>query len=135
MTISGIVQNGGDVVISWPWGPAIQAYAAAHPGAAQPAELGSGYPIQQCAWINRVYAWHRGASGDDYVMLGKLDTAGFGGDFVTPGMAYGNSAIDSGWIPSDARPLFKPGDELHIHASGVGSIAYATIYYTPQPCP
>lgn len=82
-----------------------------------------------------VYAWHRGATGDDYVMLGKLDAAGFGGDYVTPGMAYGNSAIDSGWIPSDARPLFRPGDELHIHASGVGSIAYATIYYTPQPCP
>jgi len=52
MTISGIVQNGGDVVISWPWGPAIQEYAAAHPGAAQLAQLGSGYPIQHCAWIN-----------------------------------------------------------------------------------
>jgi hypothetical protein len=82
-----------------------------------------------------VFTHGRGASGDDYVMVGKLDTAGFGGDFVTPGMAYGNSAIDSGWIPSDARPLFKPGDELHVHASGVGSIAYATIYYTPHPCP
>ena len=134
MTIFGTLQSGVDVTISWPWGPSIQEYAAKHPGAAQPAQV-AGHPIPNCAWINRIYAWHRNAHETDYIMVGKLDVAGFGGDYVTPGMAYGNSATDSGWFPPDARPSFNPGDELHIHATGKGSIVYATIYYTPHPCP
>jgi hypothetical protein len=36
---------------------------------------------------------------------------------------------------NEQQGLFKPGDELHIHATGVGSIVFATIYYTPHPCP
>jgi hypothetical protein len=63
-------------------------------------------------------------------MVGKLDWQALavimslrGWPMAILPLTADNSAIDSGWIPSDARPLFKPGDELHIHATGVDSIA------------
>lgn len=133
-TIFANVSGSGDLVVSYPFGPAIQKFVAGG-GIAFPARIGAsarllGEPNDFV--ITRVAAWHEGASGSNYIMVGKLDVVGFGGDYLTPTIAYGSEKADSGWFPKELRPLFLPGDELHIHVTGAG-VAFATIYVLVKP--
>lgn len=125
--------TGGDYVISWPWSNGMDVYVShCSVPCAGPASIGAGYPpnpYADCFYITRVVTWNTSGAN---IMVGKLDVNGYGGDYLTP--AYLPGFSDSGWYPERSTPLFKPVDELHIHTTGPGSVAYATIFYTPTSC-
>jgi hypothetical protein len=77
-TIYGEAPIPGDVVISYPWGPAIQRYATERPGSAIPARVVAGAEPATCFYITRVSAWYhyRARSSTDYLMVGKFDVKG-----------------------------------------------------------
>ena len=123
-----------DFTISWPWTNHMASYVAACGGTcADAGRLGAGVSPgpEECFYITRATAWLSDTTKP--VMIGKLDVNGTGGDYITPAQTLYVS--DSGWFPPDARPLFKPGDELHIHTTGPGTVALATIFFLKVPCP
>jgi hypothetical protein len=68
-----------------------------------------------------------GGDPNTYLVLGKLDVTGSGGDYISPRF-YGNGTSTQTAFPAETRPVFLPGDELHLHTNGCG-LAIATIYY------
>lgn len=121
----------GDNVISWPGnvnGGSNSVVGIPGPGTAPPA----------CFYITRAVGWRSDSTGQGpgpspgYIIIGKIGQ-GIDG-YLTPRPAFGAEVADTGWYPADQRPLFMPGDEIHVHAAGSG-LAYATIYFLPAKCP
>lgn len=133
-TFYGVIPSNavGDFTISWPWTMNMHKYNTACGGTCAGAALngaGAAPGPNQCFYITRVFTWNTAGTP---IMVGKLDVKGYGGDYITPGQL--NGVGDSGWYPPDLRPLFRPGDELHIHTTGSGNVALATIFYILADC-
>lgn len=134
-TFYGVVNPNSttDYTISWPWSAGMSNYNAVCGGTCAGAgQIGAGEspnPLTECFYITRVFTWNNTGSP---IMVGKLDVNGYGGDYLTPGQLLGVG--DSGWYPENSRPLFKPGDELHIHTTTPGTVALATIFYIKTNC-
>ncbi len=66
-------------------------------------------------------------------VIGKLDVAGTGGDYISPRLLHVGSERQT-FLPG-REPIFRAGDELHLHFGGAcsedarGFNAFATIYY------